>query len=482
MFSIVWFKRDLRWVDHQPLTEAIAKGRPILPLFIIEPSLLQAPDYSNRHWKFMLDCIAEVQEVLQAEGLDLIVLQGEVVEVLDNIQRQFGSFFLYSHAETGNWQTFQRDRAVKQWCAAERVTWHEFFQHGVTRGRQSRNGWNQDWEQFMNAPLANPDFSKAVLFEAPVNQLMKQFPAVFIPEEESNEMQKGGRSKAIQLLSSFLNKRVNQYSKSISKPLQSRSYCSRLSPHLAWGSVSIREVVQSTAAMISAQPRNRNLLNFMSRLHWHCHFIQKLESEPRMEFENQNHAYDKIRDTVNSDYFVRWSTGKTGVPLVDACMRCVNETGYLNFRMRAMVVSFWTHHLQQPWQASALHLARQFLDYEPGIHYPQHQMQAGTVGYHTLRIYNPQKQAEDHDPDAVFIKKWVPELRNLPSHFAIAPWRMTPMEAMMEGFELGVDYPEPMCDLEEAARFAKDQIFAIKKSQEARQIAHQISQVHVNKK
>jgi deoxyribodipyrimidine photo-lyase len=481
MLSIVWFKRDLRWVDHQPLKEAIAKGTPIFPLFIIEPSLLQAPDYSNRHWKFMLECANELKNTLKDAGADLLVLEGEVKELFSEIQNRFGTFQLFSHAETGNMQTFQRDLEVKQWCKENGVQWNEYFQHAVTRGRQSRNGWNKHWEVFMNAPLDNPVLTKIRYYKAG-EELFNVFPQRFVPQEESPEMQVGGRSKAIELLSSFLNNRVNGYSRSISKPAESRSHCSRLSPHLAWGSISIREVVQSTAAMISAQPRNRNLQNFMSRLHWHCHFIQKLESEPRMEFENQNSAYDKIRDTVNSEYFVRWSTGKTGVPLVDACMRCVNETGYLNFRMRAMLVSFWTHHLQQPWQASALHLARQFLDYEPGIHYPQHQMQAGTVGYHTLRVYNPQKQAEDHDHNAAFIKKWVPELRDLPSHFAIAPWRMTPMEAMMEGFELGVDYPKPICDLEAAARFAKDQIFQIKKSQEARRIAHQISEVHVNKK
>jgi deoxyribodipyrimidine photo-lyase len=481
MLSIVWFKRDFRWVDHQPLKVAISRGVPILPLFVIEPSLIDSPDYANRHWKFMLECADELNNTLKDAGADLLVLEGEAKEIFSEIQNRFGAFQLFSHAETGNMQTFQRDLEVKQWCKENGVQWNEYFQHAVTRGRQSRNGWNKDWEVFMNAPLDNPDLTKMRYFKEGV-ELLNDFPQQLVLQEESLEMQVGGRSKAIELLSSFLNNRVNGYSRSISKPTESRSHCSRLSPHLAWGSISIREVVQSTAAMISTQPRNRNLQNFMSRLHWHCHFIQKLESEPRMEFENQNSAYDNIRDTVNSEYFERWSTGKTGVPLVDACMRCVNKTGYLNFRMRAMLVSFWTHHLQQPWQASALHLARQFLDYEPGIHYPQHQMQAGTVGYHTLRVYNPQKQAEDHDPNATFIKKWVPELRDLPPHFAIAPWRMTPMEAMMEGFELGEDYPEPICDLEAAARFAKDQIFQIKKSQEARLIAHQISEVHVNKK
>lgn len=162
-------------------------------------------------------------------------------------------------------------------------------------------------------------------------------------------------------------------------------------------------------------------------------------------------------------------------------MRCLNETGYLNFRMRAMIVSFWTHNLQQPWQPAADHLSKQFLDFEPGIHFPQIQMQAGTVGYHTLRVYNPVKQAEDHDPEALFIKKWVPELAKLPSLFAREPWQMTPIECLMEEFQLGENYPFPICDVEESSRFAKNEIHRIKTSAEARMYAQKISQVHVNK-
>ena len=125
-------------------------------------------------------------------------------------------------------------------------------------------------------------------------------------------------------------------------------------------------------------------------------------------------------------------------------MRCLNETGYLNFRMRAMVVSFFTHNLWQPWQAASQHLSRMFLDFEPGIHFPQLQMQAGETGTNMLRIYNPIKNSWDHDPDATFIKKWVPELRDLDTAFAHEPYLMTPMEQQLYNLELGKDYPFPL--------------------------------------
>jgi deoxyribodipyrimidine photo-lyase len=215
-------------------------------------------------------------------------------------------------------------------------------------------------------------------------------------------------------------------------------------------------------------PWRKDIQFFVSRLHWHCHFIQKFESECRIEFENLNRGFDGIRSEIRPDWVDAWSSGQTGFPMVDAAMRSVCATGYLNFRMRSLLVSFLTHHLWQPWQAGVVHLARQFLDFEPGIHYAQFQMQAGTMGVNTLRIYNPVKQAEDNDPEGVFLRKWLPELAALPLPLLREPWKMTELEALSYRVRLGTDYPHRILDHEEAARHAREHLWGTKRSPQAR--------------
>jgi deoxyribodipyrimidine photo-lyase len=159
-------------------------------------------------------------------------------------------------------------------------------------------------------------------------------------------------------------------------------------------------------------------------------------------------------------------------------MRCVVETGYLNFRMRALVVSFFTHHLWQPWQMGVVFLAKQFLDFEPGIHYPQFQMQAGETGINMLRIYNPTKNALEHDKEGAFIRKWVPELAKLPTPFVLKPWSMTALEQEAYGCVLGKDYPNTIIAIKETYKHASSVLWHMKRNPNVRRESKRILAMH----
>ena len=238
-------------------------------------------------------------------------------------------------------------------------------------------------------------------------------------------------------------------------------------------------IYQSTMQHLATASNKRALANFISRLHWHCHFIQKFEDECSYEFENINRAYDALIKPRNEKYIVAWQTGQTGIPIIDACMRCLVTTGYINFRMRAMVVSFFSFNLWQDWRE--LHfLARQFLDYEPGIHYPQVQMQSGTTGINTIRIYNPIKNSEEHDKDGLFIKKWVPELVHVPKAFIHEPHKLSLIEQQMYQCIIGTHYPAPIVDVQATRKIASDIVWSFRKKGEVKMEGKRILAKHVN--
>ena len=453
--DVVWFKKDLRARDHAPLVSASLSGRPVICLFVLEPERLELDDTDPIHIQWELDCAAELSATLRDLGADLHFAVGDAVSILEELNRSYGIERLLSHEETGNSWSFERDRRVLKWSIDKGIEWLECPHNGVVRRLKSRDDWKRHRDKRMREALSDPPFfASSVPFNGPIPSLDE----LGFPPRDLLMRPEPGESAAIRKLRSFLNQRGREYRWAISSPTLSVDHGSGLSPYFSSGSLSMKRAVQETSCRIEWIRENRSMVNgpgdwikslssFRKRLAWRCHFIQKMEMEPNLDMVAQNPAIDRnLERELDNTRFDRWRTGNTGWPFLDACMRQLRSTGWINFRMRAMIMSAASYNLWLPWKDTGAYLARQFLDYEPGIHWSQIGMQSGTTGINTIRAYSMTKQGRDQDPEGEYIRKWVPELSMVPTKFIHEPWRMPETLQRELSCIIGKSYPHPILD------------------------------------
>jgi len=477
--NIVWLKRDLRTYDHMPLYEAEKLKNDYIIIYLFESSLMKAPDFSERHQQFIYHSIIDINDFLEDYNREVKIFEGEALEVFKYLISNYKINKVLSYQESGTLKTWNRDKSISKLLKSNNIKWMEYENQSIIRGVTNRKGWDKKWYTYANSKIIENEFSynkfkfnyEDYLFDINDYPYLKNYPKSFQP---------AGQKFALKYLKSFVRERVKLYNYNISKPEISRVSCSRLSTYLAWGNISVKFVYQYIKNSTSYKKNKSQFTSFISRLKWRSHFIQKFETDCSYEFECINKGYEKMNYNNNNLLLESWKQGKTGFPMVDASMRCLINNGWLNFRMRAMLVSFLCHHLEQDWKKGVYHMARLFLDYEPGIHYTQFQMQAGVTGINSIRVYNPIKQSKEKDSDCTFIKKWLPELSNFDIPFIHEPWRLNTFDLIDKTIPLF--YKNPIISIDLKRTRTTKQLWGLRSDKIVKQESKRILKLHVRPK
>jgi deoxyribodipyrimidine photo-lyase len=485
---VVWHRKHLRTDDHRALAGAVADGDVVCPLFVFDPTFygdggmacdsrlrvlheavasldslyatvptptVTEPAPASR------DRIAESGPVRVPESGDpdpesvvpdtlagadapgLTVGYGDPAELLSRFVDSGWS--VVTMATPTSRYGKRRDERVRRACEGD----IDFVSgDGLVRGQEwSRTDWQAHIEGWLDGTQQTPAWEHRTVthlaIETPITPAT--IDEAFDVTPQKRKVPTGTHRTAARRLDAFV-EQIGSYPEHISAPQDARNGTSGLSPYLNFGLFSVRQVYQAVTAR--APPcRGRDM--FTDRLVWNMHYNQKLVDWPGWTETAVNPVFEGFNeDNHDPELVAAWKQGRTGFPMVDAAMRCLRGTGWLNFRMRAMGASFFAHILQQPWWIGADWYHHHLIDSDVGINYTQWQSQAGLIGKPAQRVYNPRKQVRDHDPDGEWITEYVPELSALPSQFLDRPER-TPLAVQAEhGVSIGEDYPRPVVDFD----------------------------------
>jgi deoxyribodipyrimidine photo-lyase len=439
--TIVWFRRDLRIADHAPLALAVRRGD-VLPVFIFDRALLHHPETAPARVAFMLASLASLDADLRKRGGRLILRSGDPVEILPRLVREAEADGIYAYLDFERIYGRHRDARLSQAMAEAGLKLRWFEPIGAVPDLMPYPDYRDAWFADVRSPIeATPSrINVPPIASEPLptlDELGLSSTAVTIPE--------AGTDAARQLLRSFFSENRDRYYWQLSYPIAEAT--TGLSPYLKFGVISIRECYQTTEAQlkgITDRAVQRTRKQLISRLRWGSGFAQRFRYLPQLELRSLYAVFDDDGWEFDADLYEAWQTGNTGFPIVDAAARSLLATGGwkgLNFRSRAIYSSFLSNLLGMDWRYGALHFMQHLIDGDCPIDHYQWAMQAGVT--HCLdkrwtRIYNPQQTAIDRcDPDGLFIKRWLPELRDVPIEKLGQPPKIA-------------GYPSPILDYKQA--------------------------------
>jgi deoxyribodipyrimidine photo-lyase len=426
---ILWFRRDLRLSDNEIVALSTDNNAEVLPCFIIDPWFYQQPEVGVSRVKFLFESLLNLDNNLRARGSQLYLFEGDSLNVLRDLTSQLlkngHSPKLFFNHDVQVQYGIERDRQIIDEYRQLNLEYYQGLNNFRQTGSERTDEWRDEYYTYLRQPLhLAPECINTPQLDLDLPQLtfsqLKQKYSQFWDSE--NTYFSGGETQASTTLKSFLSTRFHGYHWKISHPwLTQEGSTSHLSPHLTFGTISVRQVYQQTKTRAAELADNAkaqfSLKAFRDRLRWHDSFTQRLYNHPELVHTNRypefNEYYSPAElDAEKQELFAAWTEGQTGFPLVDASMRQLKTMGWMNFRMRAMCATFLCINCGISWHHGAEHYMRYLVDGDLAIDNWQWQMQAGVTNplSDTFRIYNPNKNLEEKDGDLKFIYHWVEEL------------------------------------------------------------------------
>lgn len=437
--AIHWFRRDLRLHDNTALHAALQSGLPVLPVFILDPALLQSPYVGAPRLAFLLDGLRALDAELALYGGRLLICRGRPHEVLPQLIREHEARALYFNRD---YSPLSRRRDA-QVSAAAGVPVHIYDDALLVNPEALHKGdgspytvytpfWRK-WQSLPKNPVSSSSFRGGQFATVPgpgIGQMLAE------PDSLSPiAAPPAGPGQALSRLQAFMDGPIYHYSmqRNALPPdpfaLPRPDGPSYLSPWLRFGMLSPRQAYWAARAAWHTAPgpqARESVTTWVSELAWREFYVHILHHFPHVMQRSFRGEYDALPWRDAPDELAAWQEGQTGYPLVDAAMRQLKAVGWMPNRARMVVASFLTRHLLIDWRAGERHFMQWLLDGDPAANNGGWQWAAGTGtdAQPYFRIFNPTEQARRFDPQGHYIRRWVPELHDVPDTHIHEPWQM----------------------------------------------------------
>jgi deoxyribodipyrimidine photo-lyase len=430
MNFIHWFRRDLRIEDNDALTYAINNGDFVMPIFILDPFFKDNELSGVCRYRFLLESIIDLNNQLKTINLELTILVGnsyEVITSLLNINENTALSYNYDvQVEYGR----IRDNDIVEYCNENKKQLYIGSNQFTMVDDYNFDKWFGGYDNYQATNIWSAQKSNQLQDRSNIKKLNIQDTKQMLITLPKSELYTGGSSNAITKLNSFLSTDFDNYYWQLSRPyLATYGHTSHLSAHIAFGTISTRQVHQIVKNYLTKRRQvqldwgTKKKLNmsgkaYLERLRWRDGFTNRLVFHPEIEWGNKFEDFDShYSKTLTDEQIIlleKWKNGTTGYPLVDAAMRQLKKDGWMIFRLRAMCASFLCFHYGISWHYGAIHFMNYLVDGDIAINHWQWQMQAGATNPYSsiFRVYNPTKNIESRDPKLEYIHLYVPESRD----------------------------------------------------------------------